>query len=74
MTCIAPTKTFNIAGIQAAMMVIPENQKRRKLRQNTVKHAQMGLYVFAATALEAVYQGRRRVVRRTAKYFSENMD
>ncbi len=74
-TCMAPTKTFNIAGIQAAMMVVPDDQKRRKLRQNAVKHAQMGLSVFAATAVEAVYSEEgEEWLKELVKYISANMD
>ncbi|MGX9135702.1 MalY/PatB family protein [Rummeliibacillus sp. JY-2-4R] len=74
-TCMAPTKTFNIAGIQAAMMIVPDDQKRRKLQQNATKHARMGLSIFAATAVEAVYSEEGEAwLDELLKYISLNMD
>lgn len=54
-TCIAPTKTFNLAGIQAAMMIVPDSQLRAQLELNAQAHGQMGLNAFAVEAVQAAY-------------------
>lgn len=54
-TCFAPTKTFNIAGIQAAMMIATDAKKRVKLKNSMAQHGLMGLNTFAITAVEAAF-------------------
>ncbi|RKJ12102.1 aminotransferase class I/II-fold pyridoxal phosphate-dependent enzyme, partial [Butyricicoccus sp. 1XD8-22] len=54
-TCIAPTKTFNIAGIHAAMMVAPNSDLRNKLIQNLQAHGLGELNLLAAAAVQAAY-------------------
>jgi cystathionine beta-lyase len=55
-TCLAPTKTFNLAGIQAAVMIATDIEKREKLKENALAHGQMELSPFAAVALTAAYE------------------
>lgn len=74
-TCMAPTKTFNIAGIQVAMTIVSDNQKRLKLIKNANMHAQMGLNIFASTAVEAVYSSEgEEWLNELLSYISSNMD
>lgn len=74
-TCMAPTKTFNIAGIQAAMMIVPDNKKRLQLKRNANMHAALGLSVFAITAIEAVYSSKgEEWLDELLPYISSNMD
>src|SRR5690606_21911022 len=42
-TFFAPTKTFNLAGIQAAAMVVPDEQKRKVLESLAMSRGYMGL-------------------------------
>ena len=55
-TCIAPTKTFNIAGLQTAAIMVPNPQLRYKVNRaiNTDEVAEPN--VFAVTAAIAAYQ------------------
>ncbi|HLG28086.1 MAG TPA: MalY/PatB family protein [Paenisporosarcina sp.] len=55
-TCVAPTKTFNLAGVQAAVMIATDPEKREKLKENALAHGQMELSPFAAAALTAAYE------------------
>lgn len=55
-TCVAPTKTFNLAGIQAAVMIATDCAKRLELQENALAHGQMELSPFAAAALKAAYE------------------
>lgn len=54
-TCLAPTKTFNLAGIQVAMIVTTDHEKREKLEQHALAHGSGMLNAFAPTALTAAY-------------------
>jgi len=55
-TCVAPTKTFNLAGVQAAVMIATDESKRERLNDNALAHGQMELSAFAAAALKAAYE------------------
>ena len=53
--CNAPSKTFNIAGIQASSIIIP-NQEIRSAYRQILHTSGLGLpNIFAAAALEAAY-------------------
>lgn len=54
-TCMAPTKTFNLAGIQVAMIVATDKEKRDKLEKHALAHGSGMLNAFAPTALTAAY-------------------
>ncbi|WP_040285699.1 MalY/PatB family protein [Sporosarcina koreensis] len=73
-TCVAPTKTFNLAGIQAAMMIIPDDALRQKLQDNGMAHGQMELNAFAGTALQAAYRHGESWLETLLDTVSGNMD
>lgn len=72
--CIAPTKTFNIAGIHAAMMVVPNEELFTSLEQYGHAHGQLGLNIFACTALEAAYTKGAPWLDELLPYIKNNMD
>lgn len=72
--CIAPTKTFNIAGIHAAMMVVPDNQLRMELSQNLQAHGLGELNLLAAPAVQAAYDKGEEWLETMIQYISRNMD
>ena len=37
MTCMAPSKTFNLAGLQASCVIIPDQERRRRLKAQMAK-------------------------------------
>lgn len=55
-TCIAPTKTFNLAGIQTAAVVVPNSQLRHRIRRglNTDEAAEPNC--FAVEAAVAAFE------------------
>lgn len=55
-TCMAPTKTFNLAGLQASYMIVPNEEKRLKLKNQAMRSAHMGLTIPGATAMQAAYE------------------
>ncbi|MEL4025920.1 MalY/PatB family protein [Lysinibacillus endophyticus] len=73
-TCIAPTKTFNIAGIHAAMMVVPNVELRNKLNLNKAAHGRDDLNILAAAAVKAAYDEGDEWVDAMIQYVSNNMD
>ncbi|MEL3962087.1 MalY/PatB family protein [Lysinibacillus endophyticus] len=73
-TCIAPTKTFNIAGIHAAMMVVPNVELRNKLNLNKAAHGRDDLNILAAAAVKAAYDDGDEWVDAMIQYVSNNMD
>lgn len=73
-TCVAPTKTFNLAGIQAAVMIATDKAVREKLSLNAMTHGQMDLSPFAAVALTAAYKDGGPWLDELLKTISANMD
>lgn len=73
-TCVAPTKTFNLAGVQAAVMIASDEQVREKLNQNAMAHGQMNLSPFAAAALKAAYEEGGPWLAQLLETVSANMD
>lgn len=74
-TCMAPTKTFNLAGIQAAVMISSDNSKRDKIRATLGKHGQMGLNTFAITAIQAAFSDEgEEWLKELIPYLNSNLD
>lgn len=73
-TCIAPTKTFNIAGIHAAMIVAPNRKLYTAIEENTQAHGNLGLNTFASTAVKAVYTEGAAWLDELLVYFKKNME
>lgn len=81
-TCIAPTKTFNLAGLQTAAVVVPDEDLRQKVERglNTDEVAEPNAFAIDA-AIAAFTKGEvwldalREYLsqnRRAAEYFLEN--
>lgn len=73
-TCIAPTKTFNIAGIHAAMIVAPNDRLRLKLNQNLQAHGLGDLNLLASAGIQAAYEKGEEWLDAMIQYISKNMD
>jgi cystathionine beta-lyase len=73
-TCVAPTKTFNLAGVQAAVMIATDAEKRNHLRDYALAHGQMELSPFGATALKAAYEKGGPWLEELLSVISSNMD
>ena len=71
-TCIAPTKTFNIAGLQTAAIMVPNPQLRYKVNRaiNTDEVAEPN--VSAVTAAIAAYQEGAEWLDELRAYIYEN--
>lgn len=53
--CTAPSKTFNIAGLQGSNIIIPNRIVRTKAKACSLLNMQMNLNIFAYTACTAAY-------------------
>lgn len=73
-TCIAPTKTFNLAGVQAAVMITEEEELRTALQQSAMAHGQMELNAFAASALVSAFTECEEWLTNLLEIISSNMD
>jgi cystathionine beta-lyase len=71
-TCIAPSKTFNIAGLSTSVVVIPDKNKRDMFsREIDTAHLWLG-NIFGNVALEAAYRNGDEWVDKLIIYISEN--
>lgn len=73
-TCVAPTKTFNLAGVQAAIMISPDPVIREKLEENAMAHGYMGISPLSATALKAAFDKGKPWLEELLEIVSANMD
>ncbi|WP_144513944.1 MalY/PatB family protein [Bacillus sp. FJAT-22090] len=73
-TFMAPTKTFNIAGIQAAVTIVPDEEKRKVLEKLSMSRGEMGLNIFALTALQAAYEQGEPWLEELLEVLSSNMN
>jgi len=55
-TCMAPSKTFNLAGLQASYIVTKHPEKRLKIDQLLQKQGLGSLNTMGSTALHAAYE------------------
>lgn len=72
-TCFAPSKTFNLAGLGASSIIIPD----RKLRDdfNEVKAGMVpGLNLFSLAAMEAAYRHGDEWLEHLLSYLQETLD
>ena len=73
-TCTAPSKTFNLAGLQASNILIANAQLKHKLRRQIAATGYDELNVFGLTACEAAYRYGNEWYQAVMKYLRGNMD
>lgn len=54
-TCMSPTKTFNLAGLQASFVIVSDKQKRTELEKMFHKQGANHINTMGVTALDAAY-------------------
>lgn len=72
-TCIAPSKTFNLAGLQASALLIPNQTLKRKYNASLQLYDLMGLNTFGADAMEAAYKHGSKWLDELISYLEENI-
>lgn len=73
-TCVAPTKTFNLAGLQVAMSICTNKEIRTKLEQYAMAKGQMGMNAFGSAALEAAYLEGEQWLEELLQTIQHNME
>jgi cystathionine beta-lyase len=74
MTCNAPTKTFNLAGLEVAYAIIPDRNLRHRL-QNTLRQTGLMLSnMFGIVALETAYNQGEEWLSQLLDYLQDNFD
>ncbi|MTH55534.1 putative C-S lyase [Bacillus mangrovi] len=73
-TCFAPSKTFNLAGLQASVMVIENDSLRRKMDETLHRQGFFTLNALGAAALEASYTAGAEWLEELKAYLARNMD
>ena len=72
--CTAPSKTFNIAGLQAANIIAADPEIRRKIDRQLVDNELHALNAFAVEALIAAYNEGGEWLDELKKYLWENYE
>jgi len=73
-TCMAPSKTFNLAGLSTSSMIIPDAGLREKYRNVLVGlHLHLG-NIFGNVASEAAYSSGSKWLSEMIRYVQGNVD
>lgn len=73
-TCISPTKTFNLAGLAESVALIPNTDLRAKFQQTLLKSGAGMLNIFGLTAAEAAYTHGEPWLEELMIYLSRNLE
>lgn len=73
-TCIAPSKTFNLAGLQASAIIIPDKAKRTAFAKVMQRQGLHSLNTFAVAAIEAAYSKGEPWLDQLIPYIERNME
>lgn len=73
-TCTAPSKTFNLAGIQVSNIIIPDRKLRTEYEIGRHNIGISRLNVFASSACTAAYRHGEQWLAEALKYIEDNRD
>ena len=73
-SCYAPSKTFNMAGLQSSAIIISNPEIRAKFRRQLAKSSLPGMNVFAGVALEAAWTYGEPYIKEVMEYIEANID
>lgn len=71
---MAPSKTFNIAGLSSSIVLIPGEDMRKRYEKVSEGVAIGGLNIFGLTAMEAAYKYGEEWLEEVLKYIEKNSD
>ncbi|RST58885.1 pyridoxal phosphate-dependent aminotransferase [Siminovitchia terrae] len=74
LTFMAPTKTFNLAGVQASFMVVPNKTLRTKIAAVQASDGFSMLNTFGSIAMEAAYRHGGAWLDEVLEYIRSNID
>ena len=73
-TCGAPSKTFNIAGIQASNMIVPDDKLREKILKERTSTCYHHLNIMSIEATKAAYKDSEEWLDGLLKYLKRNVE
>ena len=73
-TCVAPSKTFNIAGIQASNMIVPDDKLREKILKERTSTCYHHLNIMSIEATKAAYKDSEEWLDGLLKYLKRNVE
>ncbi|WP_044747383.1 MalY/PatB family protein [Bacillus alveayuensis] len=73
-TCIAPTKTFNLAGLQSAISIIPNRTLKKQFDSVQQRQGFFTLNTFAVVGTEAAYRYGEPWLNDLLKYLQGNIE
>ncbi|WP_286229529.1 MalY/PatB family protein [Neobacillus mesonae] len=71
-TCIAPSKTFNLAGLQASVAIIKNNTLRKQFDDTLKRQGFFTLNTFGIIAMEAAYLEGEAWLEKLMAYLQDN--
>jgi cysteine-S-conjugate beta-lyase len=72
-TFIAPSKTFNLAGLQTSAVIIENKEMREKYNQMQQKQGFFSLNIFGIVGMEAAYRGGEEWLENLLTYLQDNV-
>ncbi|MEW4285591.1 MalY/PatB family protein [Priestia koreensis] len=72
-TCMAPSKTFNLAGFQASSIIISNTELRQKYTEMQHKQGFFSLNALGITAIEAAYTHGEPWLKSLLNYLEQNV-
>jgi cysteine-S-conjugate beta-lyase len=72
--CMSPSKTFNLAGLASAFIIVPDRELRNRIKNIVdILHISNG-NIFGMVALNAAYRGGRDWLKELMEYLQINLD
>ena len=72
-TCISPTKTFNLAGLQAANIIVPNKILRQRIKRECEATGYSHLNIMAVAATKAAYKDGEEWLDALLEYLQQNL-
>lgn len=73
-TCAAPSKTFNLAGLQSSVIIAKNNEIKNAISEQLLKQGFHGINYLGTVALEAAYTHGAEWLDEQNDYFKENIE
>jgi cystathionine beta-lyase len=72
--CTAPSKTFNMAGLQTSCIIIPDENNRTRFKKTLLSNGLFGVSCFGAVALQAAYDEGEPWLEAVRTYVEANLE